>query len=192
MESKQKNGKPRYSFLDSVVLIGLVILLYLAFLLIFGGIERITQFGSRDGKAVTLTCVFRAENMDLETYGIDPSAEDSCAFLHIGDTLYVDGRAVGEVIALDYENCTLPADQENSFGEMIYASDPYSMDILITVKAEGRETENGYILGETGIRAGDTLLFSTPGYQQELKISSVAVCTEETQTAENADAKGGA
>lgn len=192
METKQKNGKPRYSFLDSAVLIGLIVLLYLIFLLIFGGIERITRLGKADGNDVTLNCVFLAEDMDLELYGIDPSAQDSCPFLHVGDTLYVDGDAIGEVVALDYENCTLPADQENNYGELIYASDPYSMNILITVKADGRESESGYLLGESVVRAGDRMLLSTAGFQREVEIRSVSVWTEEETTDGNAESKGGA
>lgn len=191
MESKQKNEKFRFSILDSVVLIGLIILLYLVFLLIFGGIKRITSFGGREGDAVTLTCVFRAEDMEMEFYGIDPSSEDPCPFLRIGDTLYVDGEAAGQVVALDYENCTLAAGQENNFGEMIYASDPYSMNILITVEANGRATEDGYLLGDTGIRAGERMLFSTPGFQREVEVRSVTVREEETP-AQDAGSQGGA
>lgn len=177
MEQNQKK-KSKYTLIDSIVLIGLILLIYLVFLLIFGGIERITRIGQEDGEDVTLTCVFRVENMDLEIYGIDPSSEDSCPFLHVGDRLYIDGADVGEIVALVYEECMIPADQENEMGELIYANDPYSMNILITVKVAGKENAQGYSAGERALYVGDSMLFATKEFEREAKICAIEIYEE--------------
>lgn len=178
MEQKQNKKKSKYTIVDAVVLIGLIILLYLVFLLVFGGIERITRFGRANDDEVALSCTFRVEDLDLELYEIDPTFTEDCPFLHVGDVFYMNGNAVGEVVSFWYENREISTDTENEWGQLIYLDDPYSVDVLITVKLDGRESAQGYSIGDIPLHVDDQMLFSTGKFEREAKICAVGVYEE--------------
>ncbi len=180
MEQKQKK-KSKYTLIDSIVLIGLILLIYLVCLLVFGGIERITRIGRGSGEDVTLSLTFRVEDMDLEIYGIEPALEeDACPFLHVGDRLYIDGTDVGEIVGIDYENCMIPTNQKNEYdGTLLYATDIFRMNILITVKADGKESAQGYTIGNRTLHVGDSMIFATKEFEHEAKIGTVEIYEEE-------------
>lgn len=178
---KEKNKKsPRKSFgiADTAVLIGFVILatalVYTALLLVFGGRDVFSLFGKENGEEVTLSFSLRVSGIDTTVFSVEPQGDDAvCDFITVGDTFYIDGEAVGKVTHIGFTDHMVETGLADAQGSLVYAAYPDHLDLIVTVEALGRESDNCFTVSDHEIKIGSELPLSTKKAEFCASVSAV-------------------
>lgn len=174
---KTKNKKS-FGIADTAVLIGFVILalalVYTALLLIFGGTDVFSLIGKDDGETVDLSFSLCVSGIDTTVYSVEPQGDDAvCGFLSVGDTFYIDGKAVGRVTHIGHADHMVKTGLDNSNGSLVYAAYPGYLDLVVTIEAQGKETDSGYVVADREIKIGAPLALSTKKAEFDATVSDV-------------------
>lgn len=174
---KTKNKKS-FGIADTAVLIGSVILaialIYTALLLIFGGTDVFSLIGKDDGETVDLSFSLRVSGIDTTVYSVDPQGDDAvCDFLSVGDTFYIDGKAVGKIAHIGHADHMVETGLADPNGSLVYAAYPDYLDLVVTIEAQGKETDSGYVVADHEIKIGTPLALSTKKAEFDATVSDV-------------------
>lgn len=191
---KTKNKKS-FGIADTAVLIGFVVLaiaiVYTALLLIFGGTDVFSLIGKDDGETVDLSFTLCVSGIDTTIYSVDPQGDDAvCDFLSVGDTFYIDGKAVGKVTHIGYADHMVETGLADPNGSLVYAAYPDYLDLVVTIEAQGKENDLGYVVADREIKIGASLALSTKKAEFDATVSDVQKINVDDTDDQVADKEG--
>lgn len=191
---KTKNKKS-FGIADTAVLIGFVVLaiaiVYTALLLIFGGTDVFSLIGKDDGETVDLSFTLCVSGIDTTIYSVDPQGDDAvCDFLSVGDTFYIDGKAVGKVTHIGYADHMVETGLADPNGSLVYAAYPDYLDLVVTIEAQGKENDLGYVVVDREIKIGAPLALSTKKAEFDATVSDVQKINVDDTDDQVADKEG--
>lgn len=158
--------------LIALALVSVGVFMYFAFF------SELDLFGKDEEKiSVEYTVCVEKVNADLLGLG-QPEGKEALVsdFIDVGDKVYScsDGSLIGRVSSVEYEISRSATGAYDSNGSLIYADYPGYVDIIITVKGDGLQSDGVYSINGYEIRVGSDIEIRTEGYTALGKCVSVS------------------